>query len=149
MATKNISAEKLQEVITAKTMESIQNGNESATQEVKSSTEEVKSSTEAPVKEKATKTNTTKSKVKKEIKADAAATLVEEVISKREVKYIYPADCTDTLARKKYRAQVRNKLHQLELTMLRIEDKTSKEFKKAEKEYTAFKNKNLKVGVSA
>lgn len=142
MATKNISAEKLQEVITAKTMESIQNGNESATQEVKSSTE-------APVKEKATKTNTTKSKVKKEIKADAAATLVEEVISKREVKYIYPADCTDTLARKKYRAQVRNKLHQLELTMLRIEDKTSKEFKKAEKEYTAFKNKNLKVGVSA
>ena len=78
------------------------------------------------------------------IKKQAEVNLVEEVITKREVKYIYPADCQDTLSRKKHRQQVRNQLNRLELEMLRIEDKQSKEFKAKEKEYLKFKKANVK-----
>lgn len=138
MATKKTTAQKLQEVISAKTMESLQNG----------STTTSEKKVETP-KAKASKTQSTKSKAKKEIKAQATANLVEEVVSKREVKYIYPADCNDTISRKKYRAQVRAELHRLELAMHRIEDKTSKDFTKAQKEYLAFKKKNLKDGAVA
>jgi len=74
---------------------------------------------------------------------------VEEVISKREVKYKYPEDCIDTLSRKKYRQQVRNKLHQLELEMYRIQDKQSKEFKRKSKEYESYKKEVLKEGAAA
>lgn len=139
MATKKTSAEKLQELISAKTMENL------------STPQAEETKVNAP-KAKASKTKeskTPKAKAKKEIKAQAAATLVEEVVSKREVKYKYPADCTDTLARKKFRAQIRAELHRLELAMHRIEDKTSKAYQKAEKEYMAFKKKNLKEGAAA
>lgn len=139
MATKKNTAEKLQEVITAKTMESLSTPK---AEETKVETPKAKAS-------KTKESTTSKAKAKKEIKAQTTANLVEEVVSKREVKYLYPADCNDTLARKKYRAQVRAKLHALELAMHRIEDKTSKEFAKAQKEYLAFRKKNLKEGVSA
>lgn len=76
------------------------------------------------------------------------ANLVEEVVTKREVKYIYPADCEDTLSRKKFRQQVRSKIHQLELAMLRIENQDSKEFKKAKKEYLEYKNQFVKESVA-
>lgn len=139
MATKKNTAEKLQEVITAKTMESLSTPK---AEETKVETPKAKAS-------KTKESTTSKAKAKKEIKAQTTANLVEEVVSKREVKYLYPADCKDTLARKKYRAQVRAKLHALELAMHRIEDKTSKEFAKAQKEYLAFRKKNLKEGLSA
>ena len=74
--------------------------------------------------------------------------LIEEVVTKREVKYIYPADCEDTLSRKKFRQQVRNKIHQLELAMLRIENQDSKEYKKAKKEYLEYKNQFVKESVA-
>ena len=90
------------------------------------------------------KPETAKEKVVKKVKKQAEVNLVEEVITKREVKYIYPADCQDTLSRKKHRQQVRNQLHRLELEMLRIEDKHSKEFKAMEKEYLKFKQANVK-----
>lgn len=76
------------------------------------------------------------------------ANLVEEVVTKREVKYIYPADCEDTLSRKKFRQQVRNKIHQLMLAMLRIENQDSKEYKKAKKEYLKYKNQFVKESVA-
>lgn len=76
------------------------------------------------------------------------ANLVEEVVTKREVKYIYPADCEDTLSRKKFRQQVRNKIHQLELAMLRIKNQDSKEYKKAKKEYLEYKNQFVKESVA-
>ena len=76
------------------------------------------------------------------------ANLVEEVVTKREVKYIYPADCEDTLSRKMFRQQVRNKIHQLELAMLRIENQDSKEYKKAKKEYLEYKNQFVKESVA-
>lgn len=92
------------------------------------------------IKEKTQKVDKTKKKVE--------ANLVEEVVTKREVKYIYPADCEDTLSRKKFRQTVRNKIHQLELAMLRIEDQDSKEFKKAKKEYLEYKNQFVKESVA-
>lgn len=93
---------------------------------------------EKAIQEKVLKTKTPKEKVVTKVKAQATANLVEEVISKREVKYIYPDDITDTLSRKKFRQEVRNQLKKLELVKHRIEDKTSKEFLKAEKEYNKY-----------
>lgn len=91
---------------------------------------------------------TKKEKLVDKTKKKVEANLVEEVVTKREVKYIYPEDCEDTLSRKKFRQQVRNKIHQLELTMLRIEDQNSKEFKKAKKEYLEYKSQFVKESVA-
>ena len=93
-----------------------------------------------------------KAKETKEVKAikkQVKTNLLEEVVTKREVKYIYPEDCQDTLSRKKYRQAVRNQLHKLELEMHRIEDKNSKAFKTKQKEYEEFKRANVKKGVAA
>lgn len=93
-----------------------------------------------------------KAKETKEVKAikkQVKTNLLEEVVTKREVKYIYPEDCQDTLSRKKYRQAVRNQLHKLELEMRRIEDKNSKAFKAKQKEYEEFKRANVKKGVAA
>mgnify|MGYP000018404646 CR=1 FL=1 len=114
--------------------------NEKVLKEVKAQKKEDKTS------KKKTKKN---EKVLKEVKAQNEINLVEEVISKREVKYKYPEDCIDTLSRKKYRQQVRNKLHQLELEMYRIQDKQSKEFKRKSKEYESYKKEILKEGAAA
>lgn len=91
---------------------------------------------------------TKKEKLVDKTKKKVEANLVEEVVTKREVKYIYPADCEDTLSRKKFRQQVRNKIHQLELAMLRIENQDSKKFKKAKKEYLEYKNQFVKESVA-
>lgn len=91
---------------------------------------------------------TQKEKLVKKTQKKVEANLVEEVVTKREVKYIYPADCEDTLSRKKFRQTVRNKIHQLELAMLRIENHDSKEFKKANKEYLEYKNQFVKESVA-
>lgn len=101
------------------------------------------------IEEKAEKVKKTKKeKLVDKTKKKVEANLVEEVVTKREVKYIYPADCEDTLSRKKFRQQVRNKIHQLELAMLRIENQDSKEFKKAKKEYLEYKNQFVKESVA-
>lgn len=70
--------------------------------------------------------------------------IMEEVISHRDVKYIYPEDVVDTLSRKTWRQKTRNKLRQLERDMLRISDQNSKEYKKAKKAYEEFKSQVLK-----
>lgn len=88
-------------------------------------------------------------KVKKQVKKQVENNLIEQVISNREVKYIYPEDCTDTLSRKKHRQKIRNKLHALELEMHRIEDKNSEAFKAKRDEYLKFKKENLKEGAAA
>lgn len=91
---------------------------------------------------------TKKEKLVDKTKKKVEANIVEEVVTKREVKYIYPEDCEDTLSRKKFRQQVRNKIHQLELAMLRIKDQESKEFKKAKKEYLEYKSQFVKESVA-
>ena len=82
--------------------------------------------------------------VVKEVKEQQKPSIIEQVISNREVKYIYPEDVVDTLARKKWRQQTRNELHRLELAMARIKDQNSKEFKAAAKAYEDFRKKVLK-----
>ena len=72
--------------------------------------------------------------------------LIQEVISHREVKYIYPDDVKDTLSRKSYRQKVRNQLNKLETTMLRIKDQESKEYRKAKKAYNEYKAQVVKAG---
>ena len=100
--------------------------------------------TTAQVAEEKKKKKSKKDKLVAKAQKKVEANLVEEVVTKREVKYIYPADCEDTLSRKK----VRNKIHQLELAMLRIENQDSKEFKKAKKEYLEYKNQFVKESVA-
>ena len=85
-----------------------------------------------------------KEQVVKEVKEQQKPSIIEQVISNREVKYVYPEDVVDTLARKKWRQQTRNELHRLELAMARIKDQNSKEFKAAAKAYEDFKKKVLK-----
>lgn len=87
---------------------------------------------------------TKKEQVVKEVKEQQKPSIIEQVISNREVKYVYPADVVDTLARKKWRQQTRNELHRLELAMARIKDQNSKEFKAAAKAYKDFRKKVLK-----
>ena len=133
-------------------VEGINNLIEEKTQKVEKSkktlkAEAKKEETPEAAKEKKVK-KTQKEKLVDKTKKKVEANLVEEVVTKREVKYIYPSDCEDTLSRKKFRQTVRNKIHQLELTMLRIEDQDSKEFKKAKKEYLEYKNQFVKESVA-
>lgn len=134
-------------------VEGINNLIEEKTQKVEKSKKDLKvekskkEETPEAAKEKKVK-KTPKEKLVDKTKKKVEANLVEEVVTKREVKYIYPADCEDTLSRKKFRQTVRNKIHQLELAMLRIEDQDSKEFKKAKKEYLEYKNQFVKESVA-
>lgn len=88
---------------------------------------------------------TPKEKVTKAVKEQAKKNLVEGVISQREVKYLYPSEITDTLSRKKWRQEVRSKLHKMELEFSRIEDKQSKEFLKAKRAYDAYRKMVVKA----
>lgn len=76
------------------------------------------------------------------------ATKPQEVITKeskpREVKYLYPEDVVDSLAKKTWRQKTRSEIHRLELAVSRIKDTSSKEYKKALKECNAFKASVLK-----
>lgn len=137
---KNNKAQKLEKV---DLVEGINNLIEEKAEKVKKSKEILNEE----AKEKKVK-KTKKEKLVDKTKKKVEANLVEEVVTKREVKYIYPADCEDTLSRKKFRQQVRNKIHQLELAMLRIENQDSKEFKKAKKEYLEYKNQFVKESVA-
>ena len=137
---KNNKAQKLEKV---DLVEGINNLIEEKAEKVKKSKEILN----GEAKEKKLK-KTKKEKLVDKTKKKVEANLVEEVVTKREVKYIYPADCEDTLSRKKFRQQVRNKIHQLELAMLRIENQDSKEFKKAKKEYLEYKNQFVKESVA-
>lgn len=82
-----------------------------------------------------------KGKVVKEVAKQQKPNIIEQVISNREVKYIYPDDVTDTLSRKKWRQQTRNELRKLERKMLRIQDHNSKEYKSAQNKYITFQKK--------
>lgn len=144
--------EKAQEVKKTNLVEGINNLIEEKAEKVEKSKKAMK----AKHQEKEAKDEASEKKVKKtkkeklvdKTKKKVEANLVEEVVTKREVKYIYPEDCEDTLSRKKFRQQVRNKIHQLELAMLRIEDQNSKEFKKAKKEYLEYKSQFVKESVA-
>ena len=81
-----------------------------------------------------------------EVTKQQAASIAEKVISTRDVKYLYPADIQDQLARKKWRQAVRNKYHALEREVFKFQDKNSKEYKAAIKVFEAYKAEVLKPG---
>lgn len=91
------------------------------------------------------KASTKKEEVVKEVAKQQKPNIIEQVISNREVKYIYPEDVVDTLSRKKWRQQTRNELRKLEREMLRIQDHNSKEYKSAQNKYITFQKRVLKV----
>ena len=134
--------------------------NEVKTQNTTSPVKEVKKTPVTKIKAKVVKTTkkakketpketpeTTKAKVTKEVEAQQKANLIEGVVAHREIKYIYPEDVTDTLARKKWRQQVRNKLKDLERAYLRIQNENTKESREAKKALEEYQSKVLKQGV--
>lgn len=119
--------------------------NEVKTSKKEKKTKKVKDSKEEkPKKEKKAKEVVLKKKLTKEVADQQKVNIMEEVIAHRQVKYKYPEDVIDTLARKTWRQKTRNELHRLELALSRIKDQNSKEWKKANKEYETFKAQVLK-----
>ncbi len=145
----------MKEVNLNKVIELINNQVSNSLKEVKASkTQKPKETKESKAKEepkaKLVKTTTKKASTKKEevvkeVAKQQKPNIIEQVISNREVKYIYPDDVTDTLSRKKWRQQTRNELRKLEREMLRIQDHNSKEYKSAQNKYITFQKKVLKV----
>jgi len=119
----------------------------------KKETKKEQKTEEAPTPEttskKETKKETKKEKVTKDVVRAQNTAILETVLSTREVKYLYPADVQDTVTRKRWRQAVRNKLHQLEREMYRIQDKESKEYKKALKAYEDYRKTVLKPSMTA
>lgn len=145
---KRVNLNKVTELINNQVSNSLKEVKASKTQKPKE-TKESKAKEEP--KAKLVKTTTTKKastkkeEVVKEVAKQQKPNIIEQVISNREVKYIYPDDITDTLSRKKWRQQTRNELRKLEREMLRIQDHNSKEYKSAQNKYITFQKKVLKV----
>lgn len=144
---KKVNLNKVTELINNQVSNSLKEVKASKTQKPKE-TKESKAKEEPKaklVKTTTKKASTKKEEVVKEVAKQQKPNIIEQVISNREVKYIYPDDVTDTLSRKKWRQQTRNELRKLEREMLRIQDHNSKEYKSAENKYITFQKKVLKV----
>lgn len=144
---KKVNLNKVTELINNQVSNSLKEVKASKTQKPKE-TKESKAKEEPKaklVKTTTKKASTKKEEVVKEVAKQQKPNLIEQVISNREVKYIYPDDVTDTLSRKTWRQQTRNELRKLEREMLRIQDHNSKEYKSAQNKYITFQKKVLKV----
>lgn len=144
---KKVNLNKVTELINNQVSNSLKEIKASKTQKPKE-TKESKAKEEPKaklVKTTTKKASTKKEEVVKEVAKQQKPNIIEQVISNREVKYIYPDDVTDTLSRKKWRQQTRNELRKLEREMLRIQDHNSKEYKSAQNKYITFQKKVLKV----
>jgi len=144
---KKVNLNKVTELINNQVSNSLKEAKASKTQKPKK-TKESKAKEEPKaklVKTTTKKASTKKEEVVKEVAKQQKPNIIEQVISNREVKYIYPDDVTDTLSRKKWRQQTRNELRKLEREMLRIQDHNSKEYKSAQNKYITFQKKVLKV----
>ena len=144
---KKVNLNKVTELINNQVSNSLKEVKASKTQKPKE-TKESKAKEEPKaklVKTTTKKASTKKEEVVKEVAKQQKPNIIEQVISNREVKYIYPDDVTDTLSRKKWRQQTRNELRKLEREMLRIQDHNSKEYKAAQNKYITFQKKVLKV----
>lgn len=141
---------KVTELINNQVSNSLKEVKASKTQKPKETKETKESKAKKEPKAKLVKTTTKKASTKKEevvkeVAKQQKPNIIEQVISNREVKYLYPDDVTDTLSRKKWRQQTRNELRKLEREMLRIQDHNSKEYKSAKNKYITFQKKVLKV----
>ena len=134
---------KLAEVISANVTEQIKGiANAKSTTSSKKEDKTPKKKTSKAVKLPAAKKDATIQEVTKQQEASIA----EKVVSTRDVKYLYPADIQDQLARKKWRQAVRNKYHALERECYKFQDQNSKEYKEALKVFETFKAEVLKPG---
>lgn len=134
---------KLAEVISANVTEQIKGiANAKSTTSSKKEDKTPKKKTSKAVKLPAAKKEATIQEVTKQQEASIA----EKVVSTRDVKYLYPADIQDQLARKKWRQAVRNKYHSLERECYKFQDQNSKEYKEALKVFETFKAEVLKPG---
>lgn len=124
--TTKTTAEKLQEVIMAKTMNSI-----AGVPETKSTKKETE---KAP---KATKVETSKKEEKETKKTKKVSS------TPREVKYTYPEGCNSSLEKKKFRADFRAKVKRFEADLSKAKEGT-KEYKKVFKEYQEYKARYIK-----
>lgn len=144
---KKVNLNKVTELINNQVSNSLKEVKASKTQKPKE-TKESKAKEEPKaklVKTTTKKASTKKEEVVKEVAKQQKPNIIKQVISNREVKYIYPDDVTDTLSRKKWRQQTRNELRKLEREMLRIQDHNSKEYKSAQNKYITFQKKVLKI----
>lgn len=143
---KKVNLNKVTELINNQVSNSLKEVKASKTQKPKE-TKESKAKEEPKTKlvKTTTKKVSKKEEVVKEVAKQQKPNIIEQVISNREVKYIYPEDVVDTLSRKKWRQQTRNELRKLERKMLRIQDHNSKEYKSAQNKYITFQKKVLKV----
>lgn len=144
---KKVNLNKVTELINNQVSNSLKEVNASKTQKPKE-TKESKAKEEPKaklVKTTTKKASTKKEEVVKEVAKQQKPNIIEQVISNREVKYIYPEDVVDTLSRKKWRQQTRNELRKLEREMLRIQDHNSKEYESAQNKYITLQKKVLKV----
>ena len=134
---------KLAEVISANVTEQIKGiANAKSTTSSKKEDKTPKKKTSKAVKLPAAKKEATIQEVTKQQEASIA----EKVVSTRDVKYLYPADIQDQLARKKWRQAVRNKYHALERECYKFQDQNSKEYKEALKGFETFKAEVSKPG---
>lgn len=143
---KKVNLNKVTELINNQVSNSLKEVKASKTQKPKETKEsKAKEEPKAKLVKTTTKKVSKKEEVVKEVAKQQKPNIIEQVISNREVKYIYPDDVTDTLSRKKWRQQIRNELRKLEREMLRIQDHNSKEYKSAQNKYITFQKKVLKV----
>lgn len=143
---KKVNLNKVTELINNRVSNSLKEVKASKTQKPKETKEsKVKEEPKAKLVKTTTKKVSKKEEVVKEVAKQQKPNIIEQVISNREVKYIYPEDVVDTLSRKKWRQQTRNELRKLEREMLRIQDHNSKEYKSAQNKYITFQKKVLKV----
>lgn len=143
---KKVNLNKVNELINNQVSNSLKEAKVSKTQKPKETKEsKAKEEPKAKLVKTTTKKASKKEEVVKEVAKQQKPNIIEQVISNREVKYIYPEDVVDTLSRKKWRQQTRNELRKLEREMLRIQDHNSKEYKSAQNKYITFQKKVLKV----
>lgn len=143
---KKVNLNKVTELINNQVSNSLKEVKASKTQKPKETKEsKAKEEPKAKLVKTTTEKVSKKEEVIKEVAKQQKPNIIEQVISNREVKYIYPDDVTDTLSRKKWRQQTRNELRKLEREMLRIQDHNSKEYKSAQNKYITFQKKVLKV----
>lgn len=143
---KKVNLNKVTKLINNQVSNSLKEVKASKTQKPKETKEsKAKEEPKAKLVKTTTKKVSKKEEVVKEVAKQQKPNIIEQVISNREVKYIYPEDVVDTLSRKKWRQQTRNELRKLEREMLRIQDHNSKEYQSAQNKYITFQKKVLKV----
>lgn len=86
-----------------------------------------------------------KKKILAKVTEKQGANLVEEVISHREVKYLYPENCTSTLQRKSWRQKARSEINKLKRELYDIVDKGSAEYKNKAAELASKEKMYLKA----